>query len=225
MSRKTWLGSLFARSHDSARREQYCQLTFEPLEQRTMLTTLFLLAFTLGGMSSSAQADLLVSSNLTNEVLRYEETTGGFLGVFASGSGLSGPSGLVFGPDNNLYVGSLNTNDVLRYDGTTGAFIDVFTSGGGLDLPTFITFTPTIALLGDFDSDNDVDGADFLTWQRGFPTLYNATDLANWENEYGQTIMPAAVAATIPEPSSAMLLLTAVACGLCLRQHSRKGSS
>lgn len=37
---------------------------------------------------------------------------------------------------------------------------------------------------GDFDADGDVDGFDFLTWQRGVPTTYNANDLAVWRNQY-----------------------------------------
>ena len=62
----------------------------------------------------------------TDSVLRFDETSGTFLGVFASGPELQQPSGLVFGPDGNLYVASHGPNPVVRYDGTTGAFIDIF---------------------------------------------------------------------------------------------------
>ncbi len=40
---------------------------------------------------------------------------------------------------------------------------------------------------GDFDTDGDVDGADFLAWQRGFSTTYDANDLTDWQTSYGQT--------------------------------------
>jgi hypothetical protein len=41
-------------------------------------------------------------------------------------------------------------------------------------------------LLGDFDHDGDVDGRDFLVWQRGgSPTPFSASDLANWQSNYG----------------------------------------
>ena len=92
----------------------------------------------------SAQAvDLVVSSH--DQVLRYGQT-GAFIDAFvpAGSGGLNGPSGLVFGPDGNLYVGSVFTNSVLRYDGTTGAFIDVFVppGSGGLAFPTVLVFGP-----------------------------------------------------------------------------------
>lgn len=60
-------------------------------------------------------------------VLRFN-LKGEFLGVAASGNGLTRPYGNAFGPDGNLYVSSFRTNEILRFDGKTGAFIDVFAS-------------------------------------------------------------------------------------------------
>jgi len=60
-------------------------------------------------------------------VLRFN-LKGEFLGVAASGNGLTRPYGNAFGPDGNLYVSSFRTNQILRFDGKTGAFIDVFAS-------------------------------------------------------------------------------------------------
>ncbi|MCA9237373.1 MAG: hypothetical protein KDA44_17990, partial [Planctomycetales bacterium] len=69
---------------------------------------------------------------------------------------------------------------------TTGE-LSVITAGGG---------TP-----GDFNGDGSVNGADFLSWQRGYPGTYNAGDLADWESNFGTT--PASpVAAGVPEPTS-----------------------
>lgn len=61
---------------------------------------------------------------------------------------------------------------------------------------------------GDFDGDGDVDGADFLEWQRNSSTL-GAEDLANWKATYGDGISSAVAAATsVPEPGTAVLLVS-----------------
>ena len=62
---------------------------------------------------------------------------------------------------------------------------------------------------GDFDADGDIDGNDFLLWQRGeSPNPSSSADLAKWRNAFGAgTSVPAQVAgqAVIPEPSSLIL--------------------
>jgi hypothetical protein len=67
----------------------------------------------------------------------------------------------------------------------------------------------------DFDADGDVDGADFLRWQRGFGTGttlaqgnadgdgdVDAADLAIWKNQFGTTGLATGAAAAVPEPAS-----------------------
>jgi hypothetical protein len=58
------------------------------------------------------------------------------------------------------------------------------------------------ALPGDFDIDGDVDGNDFLLWQRD-PSVGS---LANWEANYGMVAPLAAASAAVPEPNSLALL-------------------
>jgi outer membrane protein assembly factor BamB len=48
----------------------------------------------------------------------------------AGNGGLSLATGMVFGPDGNLYVGSFNSSEVLRYNATTGAFLGAFVTAG-----------------------------------------------------------------------------------------------
>ncbi len=102
---------------------------------------------------------LLVSSGLTDSVLRFDAKTGAFVDIFASGSGLDGPSGLKIGPDGNLYVNSTRNDSVLRYDGGSGAFIDTFVTAGsgGLDAPGFITFTPWNGLTLSVDLETETE--------------------------------------------------------------------
>ena len=67
---------------------------------------------------------------------------------------------------------------------------------------------------GDFDNDGDVDGRDFLVWQRGgSPNPLSAGDLALWQAEYGNGTL--AAVASVPEPSS--ILLAAMGISLAIR--------
>ena len=54
---------------------------------------------------------------------------------------------------------------------------------------------------GDFDSDGDVDGQDFLQWQR---SGLSQTDLDAWTNNYGADL---GSVVSIPEPSSKVLVI------------------
>jgi len=96
------------------------------------------------GSASAANADMCVSSLLTNQVLRYDDATGAPLGVCATGGGLTAPRGVAFGPDGNVYVSNTPGHSVLRYDGQTGAFMDTFVTpgSGGLFEPQGLTFGP-----------------------------------------------------------------------------------
>ena len=68
-------------------------------------------------------------------------------------------------------------------------------------------------LPGDLDGDNDVDGFDFLAWQRN-PGI---DDLSDWEANYGTAII--ANAMTVPEPSA----LTLMVIGLAVTSLRRQG--
>lgn len=100
-------------------------------------------------------------------------------------------------------TGPDDVNDVLPQSGISGAFVtDNIRRVGELafDAPSPAGFSYTDVdlgavaatnlpaggdgLLADFDLDGDVDGTDFLKWQR---ELFDAGDLANWEDEYGLT--------------------------------------
>ena len=74
--------------------------------------------------------------------------------------------------------------------------------------PTSLTLS-VAAVLGDFDADGDVDGRDFLAWQRGdSPDPLSADDLADWQANFGMGSLVASNVA-VPEPSTWVLLLLA----------------
>ncbi|TWU29675.1 hypothetical protein [Bythopirellula polymerisocia] len=71
---------------------------------------------------------------------------------------------------------------------------------------------------GDFDFDGDVDGRDFLIWQRGgSPNGTGIGDLALWQGQYGSPLVAATV---VPEPVGGVMLLTGILL-MCRRQSPR----
>jgi sugar lactone lactonase YvrE len=88
----------------------------------------------MGGASSLSLLDPTYPTD--SAVLRFSPT-GDFLGIAATGNGLTRPYGNAFGPDGSLYVSSFRTNQILRFNGQTGEFLGVFASDntGGLGSP------------------------------------------------------------------------------------------
>jgi hypothetical protein len=73
-------------------------------------------------------------------------------------------------------------------------------------------------LAGDFDNDGDVDGRDFLRWQRGqSPNPLSASDLAAWQANYGAPGL-AATTSAVPEPNVAVMLCWGLAGLFSLRR-------
>lgn len=90
---------------------------------------------------------------------------------------------------------------------------------------------PIAAPNADFDMDGDVDGRDFLIWQRGFGTgttlaqgdannsgTVDGSDLAIWQAQYGTGALSAAVA-FVPEPSGVFMACLASFFTLVIRNH------
>jgi hypothetical protein len=71
---------------------------------------------------------------------------------------------------------------------------------------------------GDFDGDEDVDGADFLKWQRGQSTTpLGSDDLQDWKDHFGEGAATVS-GEPVPEPGSAALAaLAAVMAAVAVR--------
>ena len=71
--------------------------------------------------------NLYVSSFDTDEILRFDGSTGKFIDVFASSGGLDGPVGMLFDDStSSLFVSSKNSNQIFKYDSKTGDFLEIF---------------------------------------------------------------------------------------------------
>ncbi len=89
----------------------------------------------------------------------------------------------------------LNNNFALTISGTDPQTEEEFSYFYGESVNSF---EPVAQAPGDFDNDGDVDGRDFLAWQRGeSPDPLSAGDLADWQLNYGTSGLSAI---SVPEP-------------------------
>jgi hypothetical protein len=168
--------------------------------------------------TSNLAATLNVTPDYTMLPSSFIQTGGGFLevyspnwGEFASATYVALPGGnQAFVPGSGLVNGT-PTN----YAGEVGTF-------------------PSPAVPGDFDSDNDVDGADFVVWQTNFPKQTGGTlatgdadhdgdvdgaDFVVWQTNFPYSPSGAAV---VPEPSAFLLVAISGLVGFrCVRQRIR----
>jgi len=119
----------------------------------------------------------------------------------------------VAGTLSGQFVGLGERDLVGNFDGED-LFIS-YTAGDGNDVSLFTTGNS-----GDFDSDGDIDGFDFLNLQRDFGNTFN-NDLADWEANFGTTSDPVYrfAASAVPEPSTILLGLLASLIGISCRCH------
>jgi hypothetical protein len=87
----------------------------------------------------------------------------------------------------------------------TGGTLDGFT----VDFASGRSVSGSPPLEGDFDADGDVDGADFLVWQRGIGgAAPDPAQLALWQQNY---VQPTVSAVGVSEPGVMLLLVSALA--------------
>ena len=92
--------------------------------------------------------------------------------------------------------------------------VDLFISYLGGDGNDVVLFADTAGLPGDFDFDSDVDGNDFLAWQRGeSPRPLSASELNDWQANYGAIAPPAPISTGVPEPRTLVLAFVAAMWG------------
>jgi hypothetical protein len=150
--------------------------------------------------SNAGESDAFISKYTADGSLLWTEQLGTAVidesrGVSADGLG-------------NVYISGFTAGDL---DGTNAGGWDAFVA----------KFSDPAAVVGDYNDDGDVDGIDFLRWQRGeSPSPLSAQDLASWEAAYGAPLSVAATA--VPEPSTVLMLVSGAMSVVCLSRCSRR---
>ncbi|QDS98505.1 sulfatase-like hydrolase/transferase [Adhaeretor mobilis] len=119
---------------------------------------------------------------------------------------------LTTGANFNLDFTDIDTIDSLFIDGTSQAVGTWGAIGSGANNETalitgtgMLSVSTLAALSGDFDNDGDVDGADFLKFQREDGS---ANGLAAFQANYGDHA--STTASSVPEPAGLAILLSAI---------------
>jgi len=140
--------------------------------------------------------------------------------------------------------GSLGVSLIAGFVPSPGNIFEIISAAGGIDgtfsietLPTLsshldweidyganaVTLAVVPALPGDFDFDGDVDGFDFLTWQRGESTNpLGAGDFADWRTNFGAQSLTAS--GPVPEPGALLLSLLGGSLGMFIARSGRTSS-
>jgi hypothetical protein len=161
------------------------------------------IAFTL----SATDAELWVAGETGDYVLKGA----------ISGDDFAGTSGevTIFDPTPITVGRGMYDNGVADW---SDALIDeVRVSDAALTPDQFLFLTAPGGTDGDFDNDGDVDGRDFLAWQRGeSPAPLSASDLSAWQGAYG---MGGLSAVSVPEPTSIALLFGTIVGSVLVRRR------
>jgi hypothetical protein len=192
-------------------------LTATPNPLNVTLSSSGLMTFSVTSLGSSSNTAISVQG-LSNPALNATLPPGGnTTWTYRSNAtyGNSYVSSIITSPGSytlNLAIGAL---------ATPGTYPIVVMYAGDGEACTVTGFNLNAILPpvddADFDNDGDVDGRDFLTWQRGYGTgtnnstgdangsgTVNGADLTIWQGQYNGGALSAV---TVPEPATALLLV------------------
>lgn len=85
---------------------------------------------------------------------------------------------------------------------------DHFTTSFYKTIAEFALLSLPLESRGDFDVDGDIDGADFLVWQRGeSPHPLSSTDLFNWQLSFGVSNSLSGAKTVVPETAAWIMMV------------------
>jgi MYXO-CTERM domain-containing protein len=155
---------------------------------------------------------LFAVTNLINGVgaTFYSDTIDNLGTAYSEGSTISATIG------SNVYNWTISYTGNITFSNADNSVISSITGAGTgndvvlIGLSSVVSGTP-----GDFDSDGDVDGRDFLVWQRNT----SIGNLSDWQANYGAT-GPLTATTAVPEPTSALLGLAGLVAVSAIRRRS-----
>ncbi|MCA9234771.1 MAG: BNR-4 repeat-containing protein [Planctomycetales bacterium] len=135
------------------------------------------------------------------------------------------------GSDSTLLSEGNLTSTLTLAPNDTAPLGNAFTLGSAQDLEFFYSspggqlaqgvVVYVAGLAGDFDNDGQVDGADFLRWQRGaLSNPPSPATLADWEANFGAGVSAVLATTATPEPRSLGSALLAVSVVVAMRLRS-----
>lgn len=114
---------------------------------------------------------------------------------------------LVLGHISDILDRNVTLSGVLADGSPFSFYLDSLNLHAGHYFDSAAVLTVSLVLPGDFDFDGDVDGSDFLLWQRD---ARDSMDLATWKENYGGSLQPpVSLNGAVPEPSSSALFFIA----------------
>lgn len=169
---------------------------------------------------------LTIDGNLTlgsSSILSLDLGQNGYNDLLSVTGNLAAAGTLQVVLDNDAPALSLgNSFDLLNFGSVSGSFqslnLPSLTAGLAWDTSALLT-TGILSVIGsatpgDFDNDGDVDGRDFLVWQRN-PSIGN---LADWQANYGSGSL-VATSTSVPEPTTLLGLLATALATLAMRRR------
>jgi hypothetical protein len=140
----------------------------------------------------------------------YSDTIDNSGTAYSEGSIISATIG------SNIYNWTISYTGNITFSDADDSVISSITGAGTGNDVVLMGFSSVVnGTPGDFDTDGDVDGRDFLVWQRN-PSVGN---LGDWQTNYG-TSGPLTAATAIPEPASALLGLAGLLAISAVRRRS-----
>lgn len=160
------------------------------------------------GITVGPDGILYVPSFDSNQILKYDKTTGSFLGIFAGPGGaanLTQPRTLIW-KNNMVWVTSDNGNKVLRYD-LNGSYIDTFVASGAGGL------NGAVGMIFD-DSGNLL----VSSWRNNRVLRFNGSTGAYMNDFISSGLSGPVFLTTVPEPFS----LATLGLGVLMMHRARK---